>query len=136
MLKISKKNGDIRAILTPEMCAIKGATNFPVTEMFHNRPIRGSFVWIKQTLDPGASYIIFENDRTQGDESIFDPSHPAYAFFKATGYTWKKVMDEKLEREYLVVCIGTGNEDEVLGRVMGYGFPKDLVYYLYKAKEA
>ncbi|MDZ7667119.1 MAG: hypothetical protein U5K27_17630 [Desulfotignum sp.] len=45
-------------------------------------------------------------------------------------------MDEVLQREYLVVCIGTGNEDEVLGQVMGYGFPRETVYYLYKAKEA
>lgn len=136
MLKRSKKNGRIRAILTPVMCAIKGATDFPVTETFHNRPIRGSFVWIKQTLDPGASYIIFENDLNQGGGSLFDPSLTAYVYFEDSGYTWKMVMDKALQKEYLVLCIGTGNEDEVLGRVMGYGFPGDTVYYLYKAKEA
>ena len=107
-----------------------------MTDNLDNSPIHGSFVWIKQTLDPGASYIIFETDLKQGDGSIFDPSHAAYAYFEEHGYTWKKVMDADLQREYLVVCIGTGNEDEVLGQVMGYGFPKDTVYYLYKAKEA
>jgi len=114
----------------------KGGNLPPVTDKFHNSPVYGSFMWIKQTLDPGASYIIFENDLKQGDGSIFDPSHAAYAYFSAHAYTWKKVMDADLQREYLVVCIGTGNEDEVLGQVMGYGFPRDTVYYLYKAKEA
>ncbi|MCA1793930.1 MAG: hypothetical protein LC660_08690 [Desulfobacteraceae bacterium] len=107
-----------------------------MTDDYHNDTIHGSFIWIKQTLEPGESYIIFENDLTQGGESIFDSSHMAYAYFTAHAYTWKKVLDQKLEREYLVVCIGTGNEDEVLGQVMGYGFPRDTVYYLYKAKEA
>jgi hypothetical protein len=114
----------------------KGENEAPVTDDSHNGIIHGSFIWIKQTLEPGASYIIFENDLTQGDGSIFEPSHMAYAHFSANAYTWKKVLDDKLEREYLVVCIGTGKEDEVLGQVMGYGFPKDTVYYLYKAKEA
>lgn len=90
---------------------------------------------IKKTLDPGTSYIIFENDLTLGDASLFDPAHMAYAYFEANGHTWKKVMDETLQREYLVVCIGTGKEDEVLGQVMGYGFPRETVYYLYKATE-
>jgi hypothetical protein len=136
MPKHNKKNGDIFAILTPEMCAVKGATDFQVTETFHNRPICGSFAWIKQTLDPGASYIVFENTLTREGGSLFDPGLSAYAYFEASGYTWKMVMDKALQKEYLVVCIGTGNEEEVLGRVMGYGFPKDTVYYLYKAKEA
>jgi hypothetical protein len=90
---------------------------------------------IKKTLDPGASYIIFENDLTLGGESIFDPSHMAYDYFEANAFTWKKVVDETLQREYLVVCIGTGKEDEVLGQVMGYSFPRETVYYLYKATE-
>lgn len=107
-----------------------------MTESLHKSPICGSFMGIKKTLDPEASYIIFENDLTLGEESIFDPSHMAYAYFKTHAFTWKKVKDETLQREYLVVCIGTGKEDEVLGQVMGYGFPRETVYYLYKAKEA
>ncbi|MDT8377281.1 MAG: hypothetical protein RQ739_00210 [Desulfotignum sp.] len=107
-----------------------------MTKPLHDHPIHGSFVGIKKTLDPGLSYLIFENDLTLGEESIFDPTHMAYAYFEASAFTWKKVVDETLQREYLVVCIGTGKEDEVLGQVMGYGFPRETVYYLYKAKEA
>lgn len=106
-----------------------------MTEPLQKRPVHGSFVEIKKNLDPGASYIIFENDLTLGGESILDPSHMAYAYFEANAFTWKKVVDETLQREYLVVCIGTGKEDEVLGQVMGYGFPRETVYYLYKATE-
>lgn len=107
-----------------------------MTKPLHEGPTHGSFTGIKKTLDPGASYIIFENDLTLGEESIFDPSLMAYAYFEANAFTWKKVVDQVLQREYLVVCIGTGKEDEVLGQVMGYGFPRETVYYLYKAKEA
>ena len=107
-----------------------------MVEPLHERPAQGSFMGIKKTLDPGVSYLIFENDLTLGKESIFDPSHLPYTYFETNHFTWKKVMDKSLQREYLVVCIGTGNEDEVLGQVMGYGFPRDTVYYLYKAKEA
>jgi hypothetical protein len=106
-----------------------------VTEPLHERPTQGSFMEIKKTLDPGVSYLIFENDLTLEKESIFDPSHMAYAYFEANAFAWKKVVDKSLQREYLVVCIGTGNEDEVLGQVMGFGFPSETVYYLYKATE-
>ena len=106
-----------------------------MTQPLHEDPVHGSFVEIKKTLDPGVSYLIFENDLTLEEASIFDPSHMAYAYFETNAFTWKKVVDETLQREYLVVCIGTGNEEEVLGQVMGFGFPSETVYYLYKATE-
>lgn len=99
-------------------------------------PIDGSFMGIKQTLDPAASYMIFENDPALGGDSLFDTAHTAYAWFDREGYDWQQVWDPDLNREYLVVRIEKGNEDQVLGRAMGYGFPGNTVFYLFKAREA
>jgi hypothetical protein len=36
-----------------------------VTDFSHTEPAKETFSWIKQTLDPSASYIVFENDLKQ-----------------------------------------------------------------------
>lgn len=97
--------------------------------------IRKSFGWIKENLDPSRSYIIFENDLNKQTDSIFSDSLIVYQYLKKENYAWKKVNDSKYSKEYLVIQIDLENEDETLGKVMGYGFPKDTVYYLYKAEK-
>jgi hypothetical protein len=97
-----------------------------------NKIIEESFDWIKKNLDPLMGYIIFENDLSQAD-SIFSESLRAYQYLKKENYAVRKVYDSKFSKEYLVIQIEPGNENEILGKVMGYGFGKDTVYYLYKA---
>ncbi|NOX34146.1 MAG: hypothetical protein GXP56_10495 [Deltaproteobacteria bacterium] len=94
-----------------------------------------SFGWIKENLDPLRSYIIFENDLNKQADSIFSDSFIAYQYLEKESYIWKKVYDTDCSKEYLVIQIGPGNEDETLGKIMGYGFAKDIVSYLYKAKK-
>ncbi|MEA1968025.1 MAG: hypothetical protein U9N77_07375 [Thermodesulfobacteriota bacterium] len=95
--------------------------------------IRKSFGWIKKSLNPEKSYIIFENDLNKQTQSIFSESLMANQYLKKGNYTCKKVYDSKESKEYLVIQIDPENEDETLGKIMGYGFPKNTVYYLYKA---
>ncbi|RLC03855.1 MAG: hypothetical protein DRH34_05035 [Deltaproteobacteria bacterium] len=99
-----------------------------------HKMIQKSFGWIKKNLDPERSYIIFENDLNKQADSIFSETIIAYQYLKKGGYTWKKVCDATDSKEYLVIQIDPGNEDETLGKVIGYGFPKGTVYYLYKAE--
>lgn len=110
-------------------------SEIPVTDFFHTEPERQNFFWIKQTLDPSASYIIFENDLKQKGGSIFDPAHIAYTYLSKEKFVWQQVIDMDLSREYLVIRMVPGNEDKVLGKIMGYGFPENTIYYIYKAKE-
>ncbi len=103
-----------------------------------NTIIEESFDWIKKNLDPLKGYIIFENDlsisvSSEEAESIFSDSLKAYQYLNKENYAVRKVYDSKSSKEYLVIQIEPGNEDEILGKVMGYGFGKDTVYYLYKA---
>jgi hypothetical protein len=109
--------------------------NVTVTDFSHTEPKKESFLWIKQTLDPSASYIIFENDLEQKGGSIFDPTHIAYAYLEREKFAWQQIIDMDLSREYLVIRIIPGKEEKVLGRIMGYGFPENTIYYIYKAKE-
>ncbi|MDM8536998.1 hypothetical protein QUF70_09615 [Desulfobacterales bacterium HSG17] len=97
--------------------------------------IKKSFAWIKKNLDPLMSYIIFENNLNKQPDSIFSESLTAYQYLKKENYAWKKVYDSKTSKEYLLIQIESGNEDEELGKVIGYGFPIDTVYYLYKAEK-
>lgn len=97
-------------------------------------PEKRDFLWIKQGLDPGASYVIFEHDLKFQGESLFDPSHGAYGFFESQGLSWQQVIDLDLSMEYLVVRVTPGDEDKVLGRVLGYGFPENIVFYIFKAE--
>ncbi len=95
--------------------------------------IQKSFAWIKNNLDPLRSYIVLENDLNKQTDSIFSESLIAYQYLKKGNYAWKKVNDPKLLKEYLVIQIDPGNEDKTLGSIMGYGFSKEAISYLYKA---
>ncbi|SLM28470.1 hypothetical protein MTBBW1_1380017 [Desulfamplus magnetovallimortis] len=99
-------------------------------------PEKKSFLWIKQNLDPEWSYIVFENSLKRRENSlkssIFDSDCIFYASLAREEYGWLKVFDEERECEFLVIRIPPGNEEKVLGRVLGYGFPEETVYYLYK----
>lgn len=106
-----------------------------VTDFSHTEPAKETFSWIKQTLDPSASYIIFENDLKQQGGSIFDPAHIAYTYLEREKFVWQQIIDMDKSREYLVIRMIPGNEEKVLGRIMGYGFPENTIYYIYKAKE-
>ena len=108
--------------------------NITVTDFFHE-PRKENFSWIKQSLDPRASYIIFENDLKQQGGSIFDSDHIAYAYLAREKIVWQQIIDMDKSREYLVIRMAPGKEDQVLGRIMGYGFPENTIYYIYKAKE-
>ena len=105
----------------------------PVNFLDH-KTIQKSFDWIKKNLDPLRSYIIFENDINKHPHSIFSESLIAYQYLKKENYAWKKVYDADKLKEYLVIQIDPENEDQALGKVMGCGFPKDTVSYLYKAE--
>jgi hypothetical protein len=98
-----------------------------------NKIVEQNFDWIKKNLDPLMSYIIFENDLSKQADSIFSESLMTYQYLKKENYAIKKVYDAKAFKEYLIIQIEPENENEVLGKVMGYGFDKDTVYYLYKA---
>jgi hypothetical protein len=100
-----------------------------------HKTVQKSFAWIKKHLDPSRSYIIFENDLNKQTLSILSDSHIAYQYLKKANYAWKKVGDPGCSKEYLVIQTDLGNEDETLGKVVGYGFSKDIVYYLYKAEK-
>lgn len=95
--------------------------------------IQNSFGWIKKNLDPLSSYIVFENDLTKQTDSIFSQTFMAYHYLKKENYLWKKVYDPRESKEYLVIQIDPENEDETLGNIMGYGFSKEIISYLYKA---
>ncbi len=97
-----------------------------------NGPLEKNFLWIKQNLDPAKSYIIFENDLKNTNTSIFGSSRITFTCLKKE-YNLCRVIDKNLLREYLVVSVEPGNEERILGRIMGSGFPKGMVYYLYKA---
>ena len=98
-------------------------------------PEKGDFLRIKQDLDPGASYVIFEQDLASRQDHILDPSHAVYGFLKDQGVTWQQVEDPGRSMAYLVVRVVPGNEEKVLGRLLGYGFPEDIVFYIFKAEE-
>ena len=95
---------------------------------------RKSFAWIKKQLNPSRGYVIFESDINEQALSIFSESLMAYQYLKKANHAFKRVLDAEKQKEYLVIQIEPGSEDEILGKVMGYGFPKDTVTYLYKAQ--
>ncbi len=98
-------------------------------------PVKKNFVWIKQGLDPKASYVIFEHDLKHRGESIFDPGHRIYRFLKDKNLAWQQVVDMDLAMEYLVIQVRPGKEDKVLGGILGFGFPENIVFYIFKAEE-
>ncbi len=110
--------------------ADKSVADFP-----HSGPLKKSFLWIKQHLDPSWSYIVIENGEKDLKSSLFRMDHMAYACLKKEKYAWQQVIDMDVSREYLVIRIPPFNEEKLLGRIMGFGFPGNAVYYLYKAEE-
>ena len=89
--------------------------------------------WIKGQLAPDGSYIVFEHDIQVSKDSIFTKSLRVYDFLRQEKYSWQQVKDVSLFREYLVIRIGLGKEEEILGKMLSLGFPKNTVYYLYRA---
>ena len=106
-----------------------------VADFPQSGPLKKSFPWIKRQLDPSWSYIIIENDEQDLSSSLFKANHRAYTCLKQEKYTWQQVIDMDVSREYLVIQIPPFNEERILGKVMGFGFPGNAVYYLYKAEE-
>ncbi len=100
-----------------------------------HKTVQNSFAWIKKNLDPLQSYIVLENDLNKQADSIFSNVFITYQYLKKENFAWKKVYDSKQLKEYLVIQIDPTNEDETLGKIMGYGFGKDIVSYLYKAEK-
>ncbi|MCG8568310.1 MAG: hypothetical protein MI747_24845 [Desulfobacterales bacterium] len=98
-------------------------------------PLEKDFQWIKRGLDPHAGYIIFEHHVSKSTETIFDPRHPIYAYLSRKGLGFQQVKDPVMAVEYLVVQTKPGREDALLGRLLGYGFPPHIVFYLFKPKE-
>lgn len=113
--------------------ALKGHDENMFKDYSDNKIVEQSFDWIKKNLDPLMSYIIFENDLSNQADSIFSESLMTYQYLKKENYAIKKVYDSKALKEYLIIQIDPRNEDETSGKIMGYGFDKDTIYYLYKA---
>ena len=104
--------------------------------MTHNSPLgpeKQSLDWIKKSLDPKASYLIFENEVDRSGASCLPRGF--YEFLEKEQISWQQVIDMDLSREYLVVKVRPGKEDRVLGKIMGYGIPEKTIYYVYKAEE-
>ena len=95
--------------------------------------IDANLEWIKGQLAPEGSYIVFEHDLQGRKDSIFSKSLRVYDHLKQKKYSWQKVNDRSLFREYLVIRIEPGKEEETLGKMISLGFPKSTVYYLYRA---
>ncbi|WP_139795877.1 hypothetical protein [Desulfocicer vacuolatum] len=106
-----------------------------MAELSNFIPLKKSFLWVKQHLDPSWSYIVIENNGNSQGLSLFKMDHRVYACLKQENYTWQQVIDMDVSREYLVIRIPPDNEETRLGRIMGLGFPGNTVYYLYKAEE-
>ena len=110
-----------------------------MADFLEDKPEKGSFSSIKHNLDPRASYIVFENDLEKqgvsGGASIFDPAQIGYAYLSRENYVWQQVIDMDHSREYLVIRIRSGDEDQILARVMGCGFSDNIICYIFKAKE-
>ena len=106
-----------------------------MADFLEYKPEKGSFLRIKQSLDPGASYIVFENDLEKQGVSIFDPAQIGYAYLSKENYVWQQVIDMDTSTEYLVIRIRPGDEDQILARVMGCGFAENTICYIYKAEE-
>ncbi len=111
----------------------------PVSAMADIRPgsgpEKGDFLQIKQELDPKVSYIIFEQDESFGADPLLDSSQPVYTFLEDQGMHWQQVEDPGLSMAYLVVRVPSGQEEKVLGKLLGYGLPEHIVFYIFKAKE-
>ncbi len=113
----------------------KGKGENSVADFLASGPLKKSFLWIKQHLDPSWSYIVIENDGNPRESSFLRLDHGVYTCLEKEKYTWQQVIDMDVSREYLVIRIPPDNEEKRLGGIMGFGFPGNTVYYLYKAEE-
>ncbi|THB75779.1 MAG: hypothetical protein D3926_19490 [Desulfobacteraceae bacterium] len=95
--------------------------------------VNADLEWIKGQLAPEASYIVFEHNLQGRKDSIFSKSLRVYDYLEQKKYSWQQVKDGSLFREYLVIRIEPGKEEETLGKMISLGFPKSTVYYLYRA---
>ena len=93
----------------------------------NNKTINGDFSGIKKGLDSSKSYIIFENNLKKGKNP--------FKYLQKENYSWQQVIDRDMLKQYLVIQVAPGNEDEVLGKVIGYGLAEDTVYYIFKAEQ-
>lgn len=93
-----------------------------------------SFLQIKKELDSSKGYLIFENDINQSDESLFSETLQIYHYLEKNQMIWQKILDSGLEREFLIIQTEPGNEDIILGRLLAGPLPRDMVYYIYKAR--
>ena len=88
-----------------------------------------------QNLDPCKSYIVFENRYAPGHDAILDPERGILGALEHEGMNFEQVRDMDAGREYLVVEANPGNEEQILGKLLGLGFPENSAYYVYKAYE-
>jgi hypothetical protein len=84
----------------------------------NNTTINGDFSGIKKSLDS-------ENNLKKGKNP--------FKYLQKENYPWQQVIDRDMLKQYLVIQVAPGNEDEVLGKVIGYGLAEDTVYYIFKA---
>lgn len=92
-----------------------------------------SFLDVKKELDSSKGYLIFENDINQSDESLFSETLQIYHYLEKHQMIWQKILDSGLGREFLIIQTEPGKEDDVLGKLMAYHLPGELVFYVYKA---
>lgn len=98
-----------------------------------NNTVNQRFSDVKKNLDASKSYLIFETDSKRSKDSILAKDLPIYSFLESRGFSWQRINDKELDREYLIVQTNPGDEDHILGRLMACALPKDMVYYVYKA---
>ncbi len=96
-------------------------------EFLNNTTTNGDFSGIKKNLDSSKSYIIFENSLEKGKNP--------FKYLQKENYPWQQVVDRDMLKQYLVIQVAPGHEDEVLGKVIGYGVAEDTVYYIFKAEQ-
>lgn len=95
--------------------------------------IHADLDWIKSQLTPGRSYIVFEHAVKTDASSIFSKGSRVYAYLAQAQYPWQQVQNTKRGKEYLVIRIEPDREEEILGKMLSLGLPKNTVYYLYRA---
>jgi hypothetical protein len=104
--------------------------------LFQNNYVKEkNFNWVKKNLDPAESYIVFENNIKEKTGSLFSITNPVFTYLNDNKILWEQVLDKDLLREYLVIQIEPGTEDEMLGKLIEYKFSKNIVYYLYKSQQ-
>lgn len=86
---------------------------------------------VKKRLDASRSYLIFENDLKRSGDSILSEDHRIYRQLAKHRLDWERIKDA--DGEYVIVQTTPGKEDQMLGRIMAGGIPKEIICYVYKA---